>query len=136
MAEETRYYNLRLKVGMDTPYRNLAVDRALGILRLADIEADVEDESEYDTPKQEREKNPESWFYLSFANDTGFLGGAFLRARGPRPAMQRARALGITFCDATVECTPASDDEVDEHVPGEMRNRLLTEEEVRDLGGE
>jgi hypothetical protein len=136
MAEETRYYSLRLKVGMDTPYRNLAVDRVLGMLRGADIEADVEDESEYDTPEQEREKNPESWFYLSFASGRAFLGGAIVRANGPASAIQRAVGIGIHFADAGVECTPVTDEELAEHIPAELRDRLLTEEEVRELGGE
>ena len=78
----------------------------------------MEDESEYDTPEQEREKNPEGWFFLSFANDEQFLGGAFVRAHGPHTAIQRAREIDIAFADATVECTPSADDEIAENVPG------------------
>jgi hypothetical protein len=86
--------------------------------------------------KEECEKNPESWFYLSFANDTGFLGGAIVHAHGPASAIQRAAGIGIHFADAGVECTPVTDEELAEHIPAEMRGRRLTEEEVRELGGE
>ena len=32
--------------------------------------------------------------------------------------------------------TPVTDEELAEHIPAEMRERLLTEEEVRELGSE
>ena len=82
-----------------------------------------------------RERRP-SWFFLSFADDKQFLGGLFLRAKGPRSAVETARDLGIRFANATVECTPASDDEIDQNLPLEMRYRLLNEHEVRLLGGQ
>ena len=121
---------------MDTPYRNLAVDRVLACSAPPTSRLRWRTSLEYDTPEQEREKNPESWFFLSFANDEQFLGGAFVGAHGPHTAIQRAREIDIAFADATVECTPSADDEIAEHVPGAMRDRLLTEEEVRELGGE
>jgi len=127
-------YNVRLKIPAETPFRNLAIDSVLEVLRAAGIEADVQDDSEYETAEQERENNRASWFFLSFADDEQFLGGAFVRAHGPRTAIQRARDLGIQFCGATVECTPASDDEIAKNLPLEMRHRLLNEDEVRALG--
>jgi hypothetical protein len=136
MPEDKREYYVRLKISVQTPYRNHAIDRILGVLGAADIEADVADDSEYETPEQERQKNPASWFFLSFANDEQCLGGAFVRAHGPRTAIQRARDLGIQFADATVQCQPLPEDEFLARVPGGMRERLLTEEEVREVGGE
>src|SRR5689334_5553602 len=78
-------YNIRLTITADTPFRNLAIDCVLEVLRAANIDADVQDNSEYETPEQERENNLASWFFLSFANDEQFLGGAFVHAHGPAP---------------------------------------------------
>ena len=47
-----------------------------------------------------------------------------------------AADVGIQFSGATVECTPASDDEIAKNLPLEMRHRLLSEHEVRALGGQ
>src|SRR5207245_78288 len=80
-----------------------------------------------------RDRRP-SWFFLSFADDQQFLGGLFLRAQGPTSAVETARDLGIRFANATVECTRASDDEIAQNLPLEMRYRLLNEHEVRVLG--
>lgn len=98
----------------------------LEVLRASNIEGDVEDESEYDTPEQERETNPESWFFLSFANDSAFPSGAIVRAHEPATAVQRAAEIGIRFTDAGVECTAITDEELAEPIPVEMRARLLT----------
>ena len=136
MLEHKLYYTVRLKIASETPFRNLAVDRVLEVLRAANIPTDVQDDSEYQTPEQERELNPASWFLLSFANDEQFLGGAFVRAYGPRTAIQRARDLGIQFSGATVECQFLTDDELADHVSPTMRERLLNEKEVRRVGGE
>jgi hypothetical protein len=38
---------------------------------------------------------PESWWYLSFVGEGGFLGAALVRARGMTSALQRAHRLGI-----------------------------------------
>jgi len=87
-------------------------------------------------PFQGRRDRRTSWFFLSFADDKQFLGGLFLRAQGPTSAVETARELGIRFANATVECTRASDDEIERNLPLEMRYRLLNEHEVRALGGQ
>jgi len=106
------------------------------VLGAADIEAEVADDSAYQTLEQERQNNPASWFFLSFADDEQFLGGAFVRAHGPRTAIQRGRDLGIQFAGATVQCEPLPEDEFVARVPDAMRERLLNEDEVRQMGGE
>ena len=68
-----------------------------------------------------RDRRP-SWFFLSFADHKQFLGGLFLRAQGPTNAVETARNLGIRFANATVECTRASDAEIDQNLPLEMPN--------------
>ena len=85
---------------------------------------------------QGRREGRPSWFFLSFADDNQFLGGLFLRAKGPKSAVETPRDLGIRFSNATVECTPASDDQIAKNLPLEMRYRLLNEHEVRLLGGQ
>jgi hypothetical protein len=82
-----------------------------------------------------KQQHPECWWFLSFTSSTAFLGGAFVRARGPVAAVLRARNLGIAPDSGDVECTPMDDDEI-YRIPPELRNRSLTEEEVRELGGE
>jgi hypothetical protein len=58
------------------------------------------------------------------------------RVRFPGGAVETARDLGIRFANTTVECTRASDDEIDQNLPLEMRYRLLNKHEVRVLGGQ
>jgi hypothetical protein len=41
--------------------------------------------------------------------------------KDPTSAVETARDLGIRFANATVECTRASDDEIDQDLPLEMR---------------
>jgi hypothetical protein len=43
----------------------------------------------------EESQRPEMWWWLSFADDEGFLGGVLTRARGFLSAVQKARNLGI-----------------------------------------
>jgi hypothetical protein len=70
------------------------------------------------------------WHYLSFADDTCFLGGVIVRSCGFLTAIQRATDLGINP-GGEVECTPISRKDL-WRVPPDLRNRPLSEEEVRD----
>jgi hypothetical protein len=73
------------------------------------------------------------WYWLSFANKSGFLGGAIVWAHGIETAVLRARKLEISSgFRGTVEvfCEPIPARIVKEHIPGDLRNRLLSEAEV------
>jgi hypothetical protein len=81
---------------------------------------------------RERQKRAQ-WYWLSFANKTGFLGGAIVWAHGIETAVLRARDLHISRgFRKTVEvfCEPISYRIMKEHVPPDLRNRLLSEDEV------
>ena len=43
----------------------------------------------------EEMSQPEGWFYLSFVDDTGFLGIIVVKAHGPTTALKRAHELQI-----------------------------------------
>ena len=97
-------YDIRLTVTADTPFRNLAIDCVLEVLRAANIEADVQDDSEYGTPEQERENNLASWFFLSFADDRAVPGRcvrACPRAAHRNPARQGS-GQSVLRCDGGV----------------------------------
>jgi len=76
------------------------------------------------------------WFYISFSGDSAFLGAAFVRARGKNAALQRSKDLDIHpgRAVADVLCLPIPRKDL-WRVPVEMRNRILSESEVRKLGG-
>jgi hypothetical protein len=97
------------------------------LTRVADLERDRARQL-----ADERRKRP-GWYWLSFVNRTGFLGGAILWAHGVETAVLRARKLNISsgfrgnveiFC----ESIPARI--MKERVPTDLRNRLLSEREV------
>jgi hypothetical protein len=83
---------------------------------------------------QERQKRGR-WHWLSFANKTGFLGGAIVWAHGNETAVLRARKLNISRgFRGTVDvfCEPIPRRVIEEHVTPDLRNRLLSEREVLD----
>lgn len=43
----------------------------------------------------EEAKQPVQWWYLSFGDETGFLGGCVVRAQGGQSAIRRSHQLGI-----------------------------------------
>ena len=69
------------------------------------------------------------WSFISFASETGFLGGAVVQANGVRAALRRAIKLGIAP-GGEVICFPIPRAHLAD-VPADMRNRLLTEREVQ-----
>jgi hypothetical protein len=82
---------------------------------------------------RERQKRPQ-WHWLSFANNAGFLGGAIVWAHGVETAVLRARNLSISrgFSNTVdVFCEQIPRRVMKEHVPPDLRNRLLSGEEVR-----
>ena len=73
------------------------------------------------------------WHWLSFANGDGFLGGAILWAYGVETAVLRARKLNISGgFRGTVDvfCEPISSKVMKEHIPPDLRNRLLSQREI------
>ena len=69
------------------------------------------------------------WFYLSFASDYQFLGAAIVWAHGILTAVERASRLGINP-GGEVLCY-AIPRQYLRRVPPDLRNRLLSEAEVR-----
>lgn len=72
------------------------------------------------------------WVYVSFANEDGFLGSAIVQAAGEDRAVDACRRLGICP-DGDFEsiCYPLDHNDM-LRIQERLRNRLLTEAEVRD----
>ena len=98
--------------------------------RIADV---AKLESQRVTALTRERRLPGKWHWLSFVNQTGFLGGAIVWAHGIETAVLRARELNISRGfrgEVEVFCEPMPRRIVQEHVPPDLRNRLLTETEV------
>jgi hypothetical protein len=78
----------------------------------------------------EERRHAARWHYLSFADDVGFLGAVIVRSHGFLTAVQRATDLGINP-GGEVMCQPIPRRDLC-RVPADLRNRLLTEAEVRE----
>lgn len=76
-------------------------------------------------------QRPIGWYYLSFAGEAAYLGSAIVRAHGILTAIQRATDLGILRSRCDVTCWPIPKNDL-QRVPPDLRNRLLTEREVRE----
>ena len=74
---------------------------------------------------------PVRWFYLSYADDDGFLGAVIVEARGPVHAFELAQRLGINpggevaAWEVPAELPP----------PAEATNRLLSKHDLDRLFG-
>jgi hypothetical protein len=77
----------------------------------------------------EENRHAARWHYLSFADDTGFLGGVIVRSYGFLTAIQRATDLGINP-GGEVMSTPIPRKDL-WRVPADLRNRLLSGDEVQ-----
>jgi hypothetical protein len=77
---------------------------------------------------EERRHSP-CWFFLSFAGPDRFLGACIVRAHGIRTATDRAAALGIAP-GGEVMATRLNRKDM-RRIPAALRNRLLSEAEVR-----
>lgn len=81
---------------------------------------------------RQEESQPYRWWYLSYADDTGFRGAVVVRARGFIGATMLANSLRISpggECrgqDFRPECVPAA----------HLTNRLLTMEDLKREFGE
>jgi hypothetical protein len=78
----------------------------------------------------EEHRHAARWHYLSFADDTGFLGGVIVRSYGFLTSIQRATELGINP-GGEVMSTPIPRKDL-WRVPTDLRNRLLSADEVQD----
>ena|ERR1700688_3762477 len=79
-------------------------------------------------------REPLSWWYLSFAEPGRFLGAVIVQAHGPTSAIQNAHSLGINPGGQVMSLgIGIADGRVEALVPEEMRNRLLTRDEVEAL---
>ena len=74
-------------------------------------------------------KQPFSWFFLSFASDTAFLGGAIVQGHGDITTIARCQELGFlpAGCNVLATRIPAKDEH---RVPADMRDWLLAEQEI------
>lgn len=87
------------------------------------------------------------WYYLSFADETGFKGGCYVEVLPNIPipefaqgkgsiaddlarAITQAHRLGINPGGQVKALGPLPDEGMAEHVPMKMRNRLLSREEI------
>jgi len=71
------------------------------------------------------------WWWLSFAEDDGFRGVAIVQGQDMAAAIARAHLLKINP-GGQVAGWPIPEEFLDQHVPGEFRNRLLSRQEVTD----
>ncbi|HEV3331395.1 MAG TPA: hypothetical protein VG096_10460 [Bryobacteraceae bacterium] len=81
---------------------------------------------------QKRRKRGQ-WHWLSFANQSGFLGGAIVWAHGIDSAVLGARELRISHNfrgKVEVFCEPIPARIIKDHIPADLRNRLLSGAEV------
>jgi hypothetical protein len=80
--------------------------------------------------KRELTEQPERWWWLSFANEKGFLGAVVVRAHGFVTAIELARLMGI---NPGGECQGAEIPEPEKAgppYPEQFANRLLSREEI------
>jgi hypothetical protein len=73
-----------------------------------------------------------TWYYLSLASEDGWLGCAFLQKPTELEAVSLGRSLAPSADD--IICIPTTQEEISEHVPPNLRGRLLSMEEAKTLG--
>lgn len=71
-----------------------------------------------------------AWWYLSFADEDRFLGGAYIQAFGTMSAVTTATVLGLNPGGEVAAWGPIPDEQMNLHVPVENRMRLLSKEEI------
>lgn len=80
---------------------------------------------------------PETWWWLSFADDTGFRGGVMTRARGVVSAIQKTHRLGINP-GGEVASTQLPDEAIQDAPfnPADFADQLLSKTDIDEkLGG-
>lgn len=73
-----------------------------------------------------------NWYYLSFSEEDGWIGGLYACAIDRRHALHRSFELEIDPGDSVMIIGPLPEDEMDENVPLEYRGRLLSKDELGD----
>jgi hypothetical protein len=82
------------------------------------------------------EKRPPCWWYVSLSGESALIGAAFVEASSKRAAVKAAMGLTpIRDVIADVLCLPVESKDLQRHVPVALRNKLLTESQIRQLGG-
>lgn len=84
---------------------------------------------------EEMRSNPVEWYYISFAEEKdkgGFLGGLYIRASGTLSAIKLAVSRGLNPGGEALVYGPIDDETIEQHVPADKRNRLLSKEEVNE----
>jgi hypothetical protein len=80
---------------------------------------------------KEEQDQPERMWYLSFADERGFLGGIIIKAHGFTEAMIKSHAMKINPGGEVQGCVIP-----EEHIPPkEYHNRLLTKEQFESFWG-
>lgn len=96
--------------------------------------------------------NEAPWFWLSFCDDTGFKGGCYVQSNGGvsramepvnkapdammlARALRKAHELGINPGGSVMSLGPVSPAEFEQQVPPELRNVLLSKEDLKRIGG-
>ena len=81
-----------------------------------------------------------TWFYLSFADPQKpsgeqFLGAAYVNADGEQivDVMSRLSAIGINPGGEILIAGPIGEEEIDDYLPQENRERLLTRAEIKEM---
>jgi hypothetical protein len=82
---------------------------------------------------EEEHAQPERWWYLSFNDHSGFLGGLFIKAHGIVDGVMKARRQRLNP-DGEVTALPCPDES--KLPPEEFRNRLLTKADLEEMNKE
>jgi len=93
--------------------------------------ADVEQKRAKEVARERRQRG--GWYWLGFANNSRFLGGAIVWAHGFETAALRARKLNISYGfrgQLETFCESISARDMRECVPADLRNRLLSETDI------
>jgi hypothetical protein len=72
------------------------------------------------------------WFYISFADTSGFLGGCYVQGEDMPNAIIAAHEAGIRPGGESLGFGPFEDELIDKNVPEKDRERLLSREEIGD----
>lgn len=80
---------------------------------------------------------PRGWYFVSVANNSGLLGGVFVKAMGHTDAWNLLHHLGWypKGSEAETQTANITDDFMEENVPEDMRWRFLNREEVFSIAG-
>lgn len=79
---------------------------------------------------EEELNKPLQWFYLSFADDSGFRGAVIVEARGITSALLRCNVLGVNPHGQVMGLAIG---EWPSHLSTEIRERVLSKDELNSI---